>query len=698
MLSLRHRRILTEGDDDGYSEEREGFMNRILSAVGLILLAGVGVWPAPSCKPTEQPPDDRRAGRSNDDDDDDDDDCASDEHLVGEECVPDVFSDGDFPPPDLTAIETDVSGQRYIGNSLLVLARASTTSAEAEATFTELGGQISGGFPGLGIYLVRFDDAVTTELLDAQALLLAAEPTIAGASRDAVLDGLPTSRPPADLETVAASVTWNDYNPPNLGVAVVGQNGTWAYRMMKVPEAWDQIHEENPVMKKVIVGVVDTPVAKSVVFPNLAFTGVHDLRPASSGSDLPSYARHGTAAASIIGAPNDGGGMNGILSGLACVHYDLAPQAVFWAKDPPAQQRDGGDLTTTTDAVVFGLLRAVGTGARVVSLSLGQDFRAESNCKNQTGADFAACAANVAASFENLQGVVRVIASRASRTLFVSSAGNLTADAAVFWPGAVSRPSAENPADNWITVGALNRDGTTAAAYSNVNGSSPGAVSISAPVGGPITADSQEEILATLPDGRLTMFSGTSASTPMVAGVAGLVMAVAPMLNGQEVKSLLLASADTAGVDASVGGRRVNAQAAVNAALQEVFLRAPNRLGDGDCREADDATVPPPDACAAGGNVFECACGGTTTVNSASCAALCADVDPGLSGFCHTDTCGAGGCGLSLCDCFCDGDPANAAASLAYCQTHCTDPAFPVPSCIGFLDGFHPSGCDCHAP
>ncbi len=284
--------------------------------------------------------------------------------------------------------------------------------------------------------------------------------------------------------------------------------------------------------------------------------------------------------------------MNGLLSGLSCLHYDLAPQTVYWALDPPAQQHLDGVVTTSFEVVVLGVLHSLAAGARVVVLEVQSDFRPESYCRDRTGTDLAECTAGAAALFDNMQGVLQVIGAHAPRALFVSAAGNfsqagvgVTSDAALFWPAAVSRPSIENPADNFITVGALNRDGRTATGYSNINKSSPGAVNIGAPVGGggDINTASLEEILATLPDGRLTMFSGTSAATPLVAGVAGLVFAVAPMLSGKEVKSLLLQSADTEGIDVGVGGKRINAKSAVDAALQEVFLRAPTRLGNGDC-------------------------------------------------------------------------------------------------------------------
>ncbi|MBK6846015.1 MAG: S8 family serine peptidase [Proteobacteria bacterium] len=556
--------------------------------------------------------------------------CAAGERLVAEVCVPEVFFDGDMSPVEPMSIAVDALGNRYVASTLIVVFKGGQTSRDqAVAKLAALGAAVTGAYPGIGLYRVRFDDATTAEALDAKQSALAADAAIAAAMRDVVRDDPPpAARPPADLEqtAVAAGSQWFGFCAPTTASGeAVGSGDTWAYSAINLSAAWDQIYSENPVTAKVVVGIVDTLVDRSV-FGGLPFAGAYDLRPEAAKSAHSGYARHGTATASIIGAPNDGKGMNGILSGLDCIRYDLAPQASFWAIDPSAKDDLCGErVNSTLDGFVAATMRALAAGARVVVEEVQWDFRPESSCKNASAADLERCKAGVAALFENMKGVMRVIGAAAPHALFVSAAGNYSqlgagkrTDAALFWPAAVSIPSAENPADNFITVGALARDGTTPAGYSNGNVSSPGAVNLGAPVGGgDAQTATREAILATLPDGRLTLFDGTSAATPMVAGVAGLVFAIAPMLKGREVKALLLDSADSAEVDAFVGGKRVNAQRAVDAALEVVFQRDPNRLGEGTCKPKQ---TPPPvaqgNACKLGGGsnaIFDDYCAGPQT-------------------------------------------------------------------------------------
>lgn len=557
--------------------------------------------------------------------------CGAAEHTVGETCVPNVFTDGDLPPIEPTSIVADAFGNRFVASTLLVVFKPGEISRDqATAKLAGLGGVVTGAYPGLGLYRVRFDDATTADALDQKQSALAADAAVAAALRDVVRsDPPPAARAPADLETTAigAGSRWFGFcDTATVTGAAVGAKGTWAYSAINLAGAWDQIYSENPITTKVVVGIVDAHVEKSV-FGGLPFAGATDLRPEAARSAHSGYSRHGTATASIIGAPNDGKGMNGILSGIDCIRYDLAPQAAFWAFDPKAKDDlCGYRVDSSLDRFVSATLRAIAAGSRVVVEEVQWDFRPEVLCKQASPAELERCTTGAAAQFENMKGVMRVIGAAAPHVLFVSAAGNYSqlgenkkTDAALFWPAAVAIPHAENPADNFITVGAIAHDGTTPAGYTNGNVSSPGAVDLGAPVGGGgnMQTAAAETILATLPDGRLTMFDGTSAATPIVAGVAGLVFAIAPMLKGREVKALLLSSADSAGVDAFVGGRRVNAQKAVDAALEQVFRRDPQRLGDGTCKpKPTPAPASQGNGCKIGGGsnaIFDDYCAGPQT-------------------------------------------------------------------------------------
>lgn len=77
-------------------------------------------------------------------------------------------------------------------------------------------------------------------------------------------------------------------------------------------------------------------------------------------------------------------------------------------------------------------------------------------------------------------------------------------------------------------------------------------------------------IYTTARGGGYTATSGTSVAAPLTAGVAALMMSAKPGITGAQVESLLFSTAldlGAAGKDASYGHGRVNAQAAVAAAL-----------------------------------------------------------------------------------------------------------------------------------
>jgi subtilisin family serine protease len=75
-------------------------------------------------------------------------------------------------------------------------------------------------------------------------------------------------------------------------------------------------------------------------------------------------------------------------------------------------------------------------------------------------------------------------------------------------------------------------------------------------------------ILSTLPNGRYGEFSGTSMACPHVAGAAALVLSVKPNLTAQQVKKIIMDSADSvAGLDgSSISGGRLNVAKALEMA------------------------------------------------------------------------------------------------------------------------------------
>jgi thermitase len=163
-------------------------------------------------------------------------------------------------------------------------------------------------------------------------------------------------------------------------------------------------------------------------------------------------------------------------------------------------------------------------------------------------------------------------------TLFVVAAGNENTDNDV-------TPSfpCNVPLENVLCVGAsTNTD--TRASFSNFG---DGSVHVFAP---------GEDILSTVPlgvvedfeDQQYLFMSGTSMASPHVAAIAALVLEVKPLLTAEELKELILASADPKpAFDAvSISGRRANAYNAVHSALTGAV--PPDRDQD-DFADAADA-------------------------------------------------------------------------------------------------------------
>ncbi len=524
--------------------------------------------------------------------------CNPGEHAVAGTCVDDRFEDVVLPAPALTRdVAVGSDGVAFVRQTLLVLLKDPTTPRATVATLVESsGGTIVGEIPLAGFVHARFADAATEAALDQKASALAASPLVDGVTRDLVLPQSLLARPlDTRFETLGATAQVSDY--ASLSTSTLPQDARWAFGAVNVAEAWDALYDDNPLTFPVKVAVLDTPIAATPVFSGLPLRDGHDLRPTfeTTFDDQ----KHGTAVAAIIGAPNRSGlPTNGILSGRSCIDYDLQPIAITGGGGAPAElSASPGNLAI--HALFYGVVYAVQGGARVVNLSVG------TSCL--PGSTRAALARNL-----------RRVLGAARRTLFVLGAANDDVDAANAWPASTARADEGDFAPNIITVAAVAAGGTKAAwaqhgvcrnsacwvlpaptlcqpppawqatsasctldsdcpstpvGASNHIVAVPSAVTLAAP---------GSRVLSLLPDGKLTLFDGTSAATPMVSGAAGLLFAIVPGLSGEQAKDLLLATAQPI-ADASVSGLRLDVAAAVKATIAYQRQLAPSVDGQGDC-------------------------------------------------------------------------------------------------------------------
>ncbi|MCX5016476.1 type VII secretion-associated serine protease mycosin [Streptomyces sp. NBC_00555] len=334
----------------------------------------------------------------------------------------------------------------------------------------------------------------------------------------------------------------------------------WGLLALRAEEAWGTTRGDG-----VTVAVLDTGVDDS--HPDLAGRVLegHDLIGMGAGRGDRSWARHGTAMASIIAGHGHGSGQ-GVL-GIAPQAKILPIRVILEEGDPGrAQARDskGG-------ALADGIRWAADHGADVINLSLGDD---SDSAHHEAGED-------EAVQYALTKGVV-----------VVASAGN----------GGESGDRVSYPAayPGVIAVTAVDRRGKKAK-FSTRNWYA----TVSAPGVDVVIAD---------PDRSYYEGWGTSAAAAFVSGAAALVKAAHPDLSPAQIKKLL---EDTAS-DSPAGGRddaRGHGMVDPAAALQvaeamqpEAPVPAPAVAGQQYFGPGPDAARPPerearlgaPEAAAAG--------------------------------------------------------------------------------------------------
>lgn len=569
--------------------------------------------------------------------------CPSGTHATGTACVMDALDSVVFPvAADLGPAVTREDGTQYLRGILFVQFRDIRASAEdAGALAARHGGRVIGAIPPAGLYHLAFAEATSEAALAAIETALAADPAVRETARDEVFGEAPQFAPRArttDLERVDAASTWAQVQG-RPGVAV-GDSGKWPFQKIRLTEAWDALHAANPPLSPVKVAILDGRVQQST-FPGVAFAGSRDLRHADYEAADSATVNHGTAVASIVGAPDDGIGTTGILAGLPCVKYDMPAFAVLGEAQKCSSQAEcggadyacvklagdseqvcytgcGGSLpacprgtecknvevqgfrldlcrlaidpgTLTTNAILYGMIAAVQAGARVVNMS----FSAQHELGEAAERSRAWHAARL-----------RQVAAWAPGTLFVVSAGNNDDNASRAIPCAAARtdetsPDPDVPASvpNILCVGATGSNDARAVWYDPPPWNNPGglaprrtgasnydavlasrAIGISAP---------GDQTLAQYPNGQLRMFGGTSGAAPLVSGTAGLLYAILPGMDGEIAKRLLVTQADPI-ANEQMGGKRLNAEDAVRKAVEIADKLHPESKGQGECREKDE--------------------------------------------------------------------------------------------------------------
>lgn len=318
-----------------------------------------------------------------------------------------------------------------------------------------------------------------------------------------------------------------------------GGSADWALNAVNAPEVWDQGFTGDGLVIAVIDSGVDLQHADLVdqIWSNvdeIAGNGIDDdangFVDDSQGWDFVTddaspqdAAGHGTQVSGIIAASHNGIGATGI---------------AYNARIMPVRVLDAQGKGSQFD-IASGIRYAVNNGADIINLSLGAGSGSQ---RVRTAIQHA------------LTHDVLIVAAS-------GNAGESTPD----YPAAFS-----NQFSNVISVGAFNNQ-LDLASFSNRVGDS-GAIQIDAPGVG---------VYSTKLGGGAQQGSGTSFATPIVSGIAALMLSANPELTPTEIRSGLVSYADLiiGGTD-SQGG--VNAAAAVAAVVPPQPLPPIQVAGDTD--------------------------------------------------------------------------------------------------------------------
>ncbi|OHA14633.1 MAG: hypothetical protein A3G49_05625 [Candidatus Sungbacteria bacterium RIFCSPLOWO2_12_FULL_41_11] len=289
-----------------------------------------------------------------------------------------------------------------------------------------------------------------------------------------------------------------------------------AYNQIKAVDAWRLLNSISTNFTKVKIGIIDSGIDAghsefSPEFKEVDLNGTSDF--ARKDQDP---GGHGTQVSGIIGAnnisfPNPDNyfspQMNGILSGVHNLPYSLKVDF------------DGGEKSFFNLFKVYGKLfdLAVIRGVDIVNLSKVSTAETPFQCLAYQGAN----------------GIYALQLLSYFNTLFVVAAGET-------FPGSITSEDADcsfpanlgNDLSNVITAGGLASDGKNRF----VGSPSGNAVNIAAPA---------SDVYAPKPGNEYDEFFGdTSASAPMVTGVAGLLKAIKPELTPSQIKQILIETAD----------------------------------------------------------------------------------------------------------------------------------------------------------
>jgi hypothetical protein len=431
---------------------------------------------------------------------------------------------------NLMTIVRDSQGT-YPPNFVQVLFQRSAAQADRQQAVDLIRGEVVGGVPLTegGIYVVRLAPGATLDSLRAVISTLKALPQVVVA--------MPVYLGELDLPFVrpADGTGWTRTDWNLLANQAAGDN--WALERINAPLAWGCQTGDTLVQIAVVDrGFRDVSQVRQDLWPNVAPSD----QALFSATDT---MNHGSRIASVLAAVgNNGKGMTGVL----------------WQTRLRVFERNrfgtpGGPLIA---AAFYALESAVQSGIPIVSMSMAYPWRNPDGTLRRANPSSPQDVQLIEDQFSVIKQAAQKWDDTGHKPLLVLAAGNDGIDAR--W--ALFPRLAEVLPSRVLVVGAANRSQTGDTLWRTPQDESNTGLLVSVVAPG-------EEVAGFDKDGNISLASGTSVATPMVAGIAGLLLSADPTLSADSLRSLILAGANRSGRTAA-GIPLVNAYESLRAASE----------------------------------------------------------------------------------------------------------------------------------
>lgn len=443
-----------------------------------------------------------------------------------------------LPNEDSIVVDPE-SGIEFVNNELIVHAQIGADRGAVVALLNTFGGEIIGEISATDTYQVQFLNSYTYAELASLQSALEKSPLISWTSANLVFEEKSDYYPVSDTKWAS---DWSDSTPDGLN---------WGVEAIDAPNAWNY----RDIMSYVNVGVFDCCFYEheDLVYSKTYFNDVANCSEDSKA--------HGTHVSGTIAAGFDNGvGITGTapyvnLYGFAYTGTVLkgkSPLIIMELSVTALLHNDKCQVLNCSNSIKYdgkeaaiwaaernaNYMQAINTGAQELGSYLKRLI--------DLGDNFVIC---VAAGNEN--DIIY------TSTQGVSTSGNVDA----FYSNFYTAITDAEVKSRIIVVGACKNDGDGTYTYSNF--SNVGSrVNVVAP---------GEKIYSTINNNGYEAWPGTSMATPHVAGVAAMLYAINPNLTGDQVKKIIV---DTANTDVSgCSYKMVNAKNAVEYVARQISGR-----------------------------------------------------------------------------------------------------------------------------